>query len=271
MVNGKIDSPSFYGNVNPLLETIVNKMTNNGNFKGSRDNSRYLAGNSRIGVTPKPTADTIFRSMNIKASASVMSEMDVDTLQTLSKEQVLDAYRKTNHLVIPIGSDVYISTKPSNLDVSNSVISDISQLSLNIHKFTLTLGNEIFSAELNLNNNEITLIKQTSVPTGTQLAVFSVSSLQEVAEYKNILSVFNFATLGKVQSAKGVEAFNKEVNAMRATSKMIKRMSEEIDQFEGSQKDMLQNLVNFLQSKQDEKARLNTTDNSCPITIKIKL
>lgn len=271
MVNGKIDSPSFYGNVNPLLETIVNKMTNNGNFKGSRDNNRYLAGNSRIGVTPKPTADTIFRSMNIKASASVMSEMDVDTLQTLSKEQVLDAYRKTNHLVIPIGSDVYISTKPSNLDVSNSAISDISQLSLNIHKFTLTLGNEIFSAELNLNNNEITLIKQTSTPTGTQLAVFSVSSLQEIAEYKNILSVFNFATLGKVQSAKGVEAFNKEVNAMRATSKMIKRMSEEIDQFEGSQKDMLQNLVNFLQSKQDEKARLNTTDNSCPITIKIKL
>lgn len=46
-------------------------------------------------------------------------------------------------------------------------------------------------------------------------------------------------------------------------------MSEEIDQFEGSQRDMLKNLVDFLQSKQDEKARLNTTDNSCPITIKL--
>lgn len=50
-----------------------------------------------------------------------------------------------------------------------------------------------------------------------------------------------------------MEAFNKEVNAMRATSKMIKRMSEIIDQFEGSQRDMLKNLVDFLQSKQDER------------------
>lgn len=271
MVNGKIDSPSFYGNVSPLLETIVNKMTDKGSFKGSKDNSKYLAGHSRIGVISKPTVDTVFKSMNIKASSSVMSEMDIDTLQTLSKEQVLDAYRKTNHLVIPIGSDIYISAKSTNLDVSNSVVSDISQIGLNIHKFTLTLGNEIFSAELNLSDNEITLIKQADATTGTPLTSFSVNSLSEVAEYKNILSVFNFATLGKVQSAKGVEAFNKEVNAMRATSKMIKRMSEEIDQFEGSQRDMLKNLVDFLQSKQDEKARLNTTDNSCPITIKIKL
>lgn len=271
MINGKIDSPSFYGNVNPLLEIIVNKMTDNGNFKGSRDNSKYLAGHSRIGEVSKPTVDTIFKSMNIKASTSTMAEIDIDTLQTLSKEQVLDVYRRANHLVVPIGSDIYISTKPSNLDVSNSTISDISQLGLNIHKFTLTLGNEIFSAELNLNDNEVTLTKQIGMGEGIPLTAFAVNSLQEVAEYKKILSVFNFATLGKVQSARGVEAFNKEVNAMRATSKMIKRMSEEIDQFEGSQRDMLQNLVSFLQSKQDEKARLNTTDNSCPITIKIKL
>lgn len=81
--------------------------------------------------------------------------------------------------------------------MSNSVVSDISQIGLNIHKFTLTLGNKIFITELNLSDNEITLIKQADATTGTPLTSFSVNSLSEVAEYKNILSVFNFATLGK--------------------------------------------------------------------------
>ena len=272
MVNGKIESPAFYGDVNPILKSIVDKITKNGSFLGSRDNARYLAGNSRIGGEIVPTTESILKGMNIITSKSVQSEpeFDVKAISNLPKDQIIDLLKKTNHLVVPIGATVYVSKKSNNLDVTNAVISDISNISLNSHKFTLTLGNETYNGELDLFQNEATLTKVASADTGTPLTQFAVTSIKEIAMYREILDIFKFISLNKVKNARGIEEFNTAVNSLRVTPKILNEMRAEVDNFEGEQQTLLKNLVDFLQSKIDEKARLNTTDNSCPIQIKIK-
>lgn len=272
MVNGKIESPAFYGDVSPILKSIVDKITENGSFLGSRDNARYLAGNSRIGGEIVPTTESILKGMNIITSKSVQSEpeFDVKAISNLPKDQIIDLLKKTNHLVIPIGGTVYVSKKSNNLDVTNAVISDISNISLNSHKFTLTLGNETYNGELDLFQNEATLTKVASANTGTPLTQFAVTSIKEIAMYREILDIFKFISLNKVKNARGIEEFNTAVNSLRVTPKILNEMRAEVDNFEGEQQTLLKNLVDFLQSKIDEKARLNTTDNSCPIQIKIK-
>lgn len=272
MVNGKIESPAFYGDVSPILKSIVDKITENGSFLGSRDSARYLAGNSRIGGEIVPTTESILKGMNIITSKSVQSEpeFDVKAISNLPKDQILDLLKKTNHLVVPIGDTVYVSKKSNNLDVTNAVISDISNISLNSHKFTLTLGNETYNGELDLFQNEATLTKVASADTGTPLTQFAVTSIKEIAMYREILDIFKFISLNKVKNARGIEEFNTAVNSLRVTPKILNEMRAEVDNFEGEQQTLLKNLVDFLQSKIDEKARLNTTDNSCPIQIKIK-
>lgn len=270
MVNGKIESPAFYGDVSSILKSIVSKITKNSSFSGSKDNTRYLAGNSRIDGRTVPTIESTLKGMNIIIPKSIQSGFDINTLVNLSKDQTLDFLRKNNHLVIPINNTIYVSKKSDSLDVTNAVVSDISSVSLNSHKFTLTLGNETYNGEFDLSENEVTLIKITSADSGIPLTQFAVSSIKEIAAYKEILDIFKFISLNKVKSARGVEEFNTAVNSLRVTPKILNEMKAEIDNFEGEQQTLLTNLVNFLQSKIDEKTHLNTTDNSCPIQIKIK-
>ena len=143
MVNGKIESPAFYGNVSPILKFIVNKITKNNSFEGSKDNTKYLSGNSRIGAEVKPTVNSILSKFSIITSPSVHSEFKISDIENLSKDQILDLLKKTNHLVVPIGNTIYVSKKSNNIDVTNASISNISKVSLNTHKFVLTLDNQI--------------------------------------------------------------------------------------------------------------------------------
>ena len=143
MVNGKIESPAFYGNVSPILKFIVNKITKNNSFEGSKDNTKYLSGNSKIGAEVKPTVNSILSKFSIITSPSVHSEFKISDIENLSKDQILDLLKKTNHLVVPIGNTIYVSKKSNNIDVTNASISNISKVSLNTHKFVLTLDNQI--------------------------------------------------------------------------------------------------------------------------------
>lgn len=271
MVNGKIESPSFYGDVSPLLETINSKITKNANFGGSKDNTKYLNGNSRIGNVPEQTIDTVFNSFNIQVSPSIQSELKLEDIKNLPKNELLDKLKQLGHLVVPIGNLTYISKKSPDLDLSGAIISDISQVGLNIHKFTLSLDNSLYNAEFNTENNEVLLIKIQQESEGNPLSVFEAKSLKEVQLYQTVLSVINRPTFRKLGLVRGVENFNAEMNNIEITQKVVNKLKEESNEFdEGDQKMAMQTMIDFFQSKLDTKSQLNTSDNSCPIQIKIK-
>lgn len=271
MVNGKIESSSFYGNIAPIMEIIVNKITKNGTFESSTDNDRYINKQSNLTSKPTITLDSILESFNLKLPLSVQNEFTLNDLQNLTKDQILDLFRKTNHLVLTVGQNTYISKKPSNLNLTNAVISDQSPMSLNIHKFTLTLENEVFSGEFDISNNEVTLTKQAQQPQSSQpLQKFEVNSLDEIVNYKNILSAIPNPQFNKIQAIRGLNEFNEAINNLRVTPKFLQVVSSQLEEFEGDQKILLENLVNFMRSKLDSKESISSTDTSCPIVIKIK-
>ena len=272
MVNGKIDSSSFYGNIASILDMIVSRMSNDDT--SSLDNKRYINNNSNIFSEEKPNIEKVFKAMNINAPLSVQNELKIEDVANLSLDEILDIYKKSNHLVLNIGNNLYISQKSTLLSLENAVISDMSKLGLNITKFTLTIGSDVYNAEFDLNNHEVSLIKQGSIKgEKSPLTIFKAESIKEVGAYKTVLGVFNGLQIKKILDSKGVENFNDLINNARITKKVLGELRAELDNpdgFQGEQKAILQKLVDFFQAKLDSKDTLDENDNSCPITIKIK-
>lgn len=278
MINGKIDSSSFYGDIVGLLDTIIGKIKVDGISTRSSDNQAYLSGKSNTNIPVKSPLDAILDSPSLSIDSTIVNDLrsQFGNITNLTEGEVVEYLMKNGHIVLNINGTQYVSQKNTLFKGSNAIISNVVPISMNLHKFDVTLGSETYNAEFNLSTREAVLSKASSIQNSNlpvELGTISLVDNKELAIYLGALRPISighakFKTLKNVSS---LEEFNAAVNALPSRQSILKKLTQEVNNFEsGEHKDALQKIIDLLQSKLDMKKSVEQSDDSCPVVIKLK-
>lgn len=277
MVNGKIDTPTFYGNVDVLLDTVIDKIEKNGNATYSTDNPTYMAGDSNTSLPVKSNLDIIVELPNLIMDSSVVNKVKTTFRDNpnVTKNEVIEFLKGAGHIVLDIGGVQYVSQENVLFNGTNANISNIVPISMNLYKFDVTLESETYNAEFDSKSRTATLVKSNNTPTApvqTEVGTITLIDDAELATYLSALKPISIghAKFKALKESTTVAEFNSAVNDLPSSKMIFKKVMQEMDNFEaGPQMDALQSIVNLLQAKLDMKRSVEQNDESCPVVIKI--
>ena len=277
MVNGKIDPPTFYGSVDTLLDTVINKVVEHKAGKASKDNQVYMRGSSNITVPTMSNLDVILSTPGLIMDSSVRTEV-IHTLGDkayVTQSEVMDFLKGSGHIVLDINGMQYVSQRNVLFDGTNASISNLTPISMNLYKFVITLGSETYNAEFDLQSREASLVKVSNTPVTpiqTEVGTITLVDDAELATYLGALRPISIghAKFKALKSAASLAEFNSAVNDLPSSQMILKKITQEMDNFEsGPQREALQSIADLLQAKLDMKKSVEQTDESCPVVIKI--
>lgn len=286
-INGKIDSPAFYGNISPLLETIVDKIKTKGNATFSTDNNRYESGQPEGKLESLPVLEQHLSRKNVFVPASVLSSMDawIKANTNATPEQFESELLSRGYIPLHVGDSVYVSQNSTSITDTMTSIPVGTQITLNTWKFDLPLG----TFEFNVNTREGILTTVNTNPSGeaeTLENVIKAENEADVALYKIALqipkspngkAITGHKSYKNILIASNVEEFNMALGEWSGlNNKVLEAFRLSIGEVDTSMpngnktKTALENIVKFIEHKlnikQDEKSR----DTTCtpPIIIK---
>lgn len=278
MINGKVDSTSFFGNVLPMVESTLNKIKKSGNSISSIDNAKYLAGDSNINIPTKSPIQQFIENFGIEMDASVRKEIE-DRFKGsagYTTDEIWQYLKDTGHLSLKIGGRTYISQKTSQFEGLPPTGINMVPKTNNIYSVDMSIGEDSYTGEFNLADRVLLLVKVTNEPTTQTPAaegVFAIETRDELSTFIQALKPITFANANynNLKNATTVEEFNTKVNALPITPKLLSKIVDKVNDFgDGPNKEALQNLIDFLTTKLNMKKFVQQTEQSCPITIKVK-
>lgn len=277
MVNGKIDTPMFYGDVDVLLDTIIDKIRVRGIATYSVDNKAYMSGDSNTSLPVISNLDIILSLPNLVMDSSVVNKVKAQFSNNpnVSQSEVIEFLKGTGHIVLDIGGVQYVSQENVLFNGTNAIISNIVPVSMNLYKFDVTLESETYNAEFDSKSRTATLVKANNTPTTpvqTEVGIITLIDDAELATYLSALKPISIghAKFKALKEATTIAEFNSAINDLPSSKMILKKITQEMDNFEsGPQRDALQSIADLLQAKLDMKRSVEQTDESCPVIIKI--
>lgn len=276
MINGKVDTPSFYGDITPVLDVVLSKKVEENGIIRSTDNTAYLSGNSNISQAPKPRIQTILESPTMHMDSSIASVV-TDRLgrnPNVSESDVLEFLRTDGYIVLDINGEHYVGQKNALFEGGNSV-TDIHPISLNVFGFNIISGSETYNGEFDLSSREAKLTKVATEqpPVSAETGTIVLEDNNQFLTYHNALGTVKVghAKFKAIQNAATLEEFNLAINDLPASKATLNKVTKSMGDFEpGPHRDALQRVADLVQSKLSMKENLERTDESCPVVIKIK-
>lgn len=285
-INGKVDSCAFRGDVSELIENwlskIENSTENENGPKKSKDNDKYLSGNSNLSNTKDDPNQYIYDLLKLKGLEDIYDKdksID-DIVRSVNRTHKYLAFTYNGQFYITLKNDIFNCDLFVSIHEEQDLAKSLSDIKTG-KKYILVkhnLDNDI-EYELELIDNGSGLeLKLTEIPKNNQPQINQVIELNvdenNLDSYKD---VFNDEIFTKIKSrskkpttANTLEDFISILSKIKSNEKLSKKyidaLQEKIKEYDENSNgwNIIQNLLQYFSDTQQ-------TQEICPITTTIKI